>query len=109
MAVREEIATRVQGKDEIISTYIASMRRYFTRADPTWPEAEQVRYIHRGMKKGYKLAVPYYYGLTIDQLEIAARRYEYVLIADAARPLPKLPEESLCPGVAYKRRGHRGV
>lgn len=102
IALREEITSRVQGRDVRVGNYISCMRGLYSRCLPQWEMREQVRYAYRGLKSHLKIAIQCTEKLTLKELEDRARKHEHMLLTDANRPVPKAANNSLCPTFAYR-------
>lgn len=102
LALQEEISRRTQGDHESVRDYFSSMRGYFSRLRPPWPDSEQVRQVHRRMLPAYQLCIPLQSGLTMDELEMSAIRRERIYDRSTERRPPPRPEDSLCPSLAFR-------
>lgn len=101
-ALREEINRRTQGENEPVADFITCMMGLFSRLVPAWSVKEQLDYTHRNMLPRLQVAVHRDDFIELDGLELLARRVERSYAAAQYYRAPPLPENSLCPDLAYR-------
>lgn len=101
-ALRDEICRRTQGEHEPVADYISCMLALFDRLSPPWTLYEQLEYAHRNMLPRLQVAVLRDNVTDFETLELLARRVERSYNIAKTYRAPPLPEQSLCPELAYQ-------
>ena len=101
--IREQIHSRIQGKNERIDEYLTNIQGLINRLDNEIPVVEQLDWAHRGLRLEYHRVIRRSYFKSFRELSQLGRSWEKewnVYIKDY-KP-PPLPESSFLQEFAYQ-------